>query len=244
MRLATSTSGSSPAAPTGWPTSSGTPTTCQRTAARRSSTSPRAGARSGSGARARATSSQARRATTSRTRAFRSPPAARSRWARCGCWPRASPTSATSAGSSTSRSSRARRLWDIVWEAGQPHGVVPAGIGVYGTTGRLEKCYRAFGFELDGEYDVVEAGHGLGQGQGAGLRRQGGARAPARGGAGGGDVHADRRRPQRRTAARRATCSAASRCSTRDGAPLIDAKGRRSFVTSAGRRARRSASTS
>ena len=42
-------------------------------------------------------------------------------------------------------------------EAGEPHGAVPAGIGVYGTTGRLEKCYRAFGFELDGEYDVVEA---------------------------------------------------------------------------------------
>src|SRR5262249_13373177 len=30
------------------------------------------------------------------------------------------------------------KLWDAVWEAGQPHGVVPAGIGVYGTTGRLE----------------------------------------------------------------------------------------------------------
>jgi glycine cleavage system aminomethyltransferase T/glycine/D-amino acid oxidase-like deaminating enzyme len=49
-------------------------------------------------------------------------------------------------------------LWDIVAEAGAPHGVVPAGIGVYGTTGRLEKCYRAYGFELDGEYNVVEAG--------------------------------------------------------------------------------------
>ena len=49
------------------------------------------------------------------------------------------------------------KLWDVVWEAGEPHGVLPAGIGVYGTTGRLEKCYRAFGFELDGEYDVVEA---------------------------------------------------------------------------------------
>ncbi|HEY2936883.1 MAG TPA: FAD-dependent oxidoreductase, partial [Gaiellaceae bacterium] len=47
------------------------------------------------------------------------------------------------------------RLWDIVWEAGQPHGVVPAGIGVYGTTGRLEKCYRAFGFELDADYNVA-----------------------------------------------------------------------------------------
>jgi glycine cleavage system aminomethyltransferase T/glycine/D-amino acid oxidase-like deaminating enzyme len=55
------------------------------------------------------------------------------------------------------------RLWDIVWEAGQPHGVVPAGIGVYGTTGRLEKCYRAFGFELDDDYDVVEAGMAWGK---------------------------------------------------------------------------------
>jgi len=36
-------------------------------------------------------------------------------------------------------------LWDAVWAAGQPHGIVPAGIGVYGTTGRLEKAYRAFG---------------------------------------------------------------------------------------------------
>jgi glycine cleavage system aminomethyltransferase T/glycine/D-amino acid oxidase-like deaminating enzyme len=49
------------------------------------------------------------------------------------------------------------KLWDTIWEAGQPHGVVPAGIGVYGTTGRLEKCYRAFGFELDDDYTVVEA---------------------------------------------------------------------------------------
>jgi glycine cleavage system aminomethyltransferase T/glycine/D-amino acid oxidase-like deaminating enzyme len=48
-------------------------------------------------------------------------------------------------------------LWDAVWEAGRPHGVVPAGIGVYGTTGRLEKAYRAFGFELDADYTVVEA---------------------------------------------------------------------------------------
>jgi heterotetrameric sarcosine oxidase gamma subunit len=50
------------------------------------------------------------------------------------------------------------KLWDLVWEAGQAHGVAPAGIGVYGTTGRLEKCYRAFGFELDADYSVVEAG--------------------------------------------------------------------------------------
>jgi glycine cleavage system aminomethyltransferase T/glycine/D-amino acid oxidase-like deaminating enzyme len=49
-------------------------------------------------------------------------------------------------------------LWDMVWEAGQPHGIVPAGIGVYGTTGRIEKGYRLFGAELESEYNVVEAG--------------------------------------------------------------------------------------
>jgi len=48
-------------------------------------------------------------------------------------------------------------LWDAIWDAGQPHGIVPAGIGVYGTTGRLEKAYRAFGAELDADYTVVEA---------------------------------------------------------------------------------------
>jgi len=50
------------------------------------------------------------------------------------------------------------RLWDTLWEAGRPHGLVPAGIGVYGTTGRLEKGYRAFGAELTPDYTLVEAG--------------------------------------------------------------------------------------
>ena len=50
------------------------------------------------------------------------------------------------------------RLWELVHEAGRPHGAVPVGIGVYGTTGRIEKGYRAFGFELDSERTVVEAG--------------------------------------------------------------------------------------
>jgi glycine cleavage system aminomethyltransferase T len=50
------------------------------------------------------------------------------------------------------------RLWDTLWDAGQPHGLVPAGIGVYGTTGRLEKGYRAFGAELTPDYTLVEAG--------------------------------------------------------------------------------------
>ena len=50
------------------------------------------------------------------------------------------------------------KLWDTVFDAGQPDGLVPAGIGVYGTTGRLEKGYRAYGAELDATYNLVEAG--------------------------------------------------------------------------------------
>ena len=50
------------------------------------------------------------------------------------------------------------RLWDVLWEAGQPYSLTACGIGVYGTTGRLEKAYRAYGAELETEYNVVEAG--------------------------------------------------------------------------------------
>ncbi len=50
------------------------------------------------------------------------------------------------------------RLWQLVREAGRPHGAVPVGIGVYGTTGRIEKGYRAYGAELDSERTIVEAG--------------------------------------------------------------------------------------
>jgi glycine cleavage system aminomethyltransferase T/glycine/D-amino acid oxidase-like deaminating enzyme len=53
---------------------------------------------------------------------------------------------------------QAGHLWDLLWTAGQSHGLVPVGIGVYGTTARLEKGYRAFGAELTGEYNLVEAG--------------------------------------------------------------------------------------
>jgi glycine cleavage system aminomethyltransferase T len=50
------------------------------------------------------------------------------------------------------------RLWDVLWDSGQPSGLIAAGIGVYGTTGRLEKGYRAFGAELTGDFNLVEAG--------------------------------------------------------------------------------------
>ena len=52
----------------------------------------------------------------------------------------------------------ARALGQDLFDAGRDHGLVPVGIGVYGTTGRLEKGYRAFGNELTSEYDIVEAG--------------------------------------------------------------------------------------
>jgi glycine cleavage system aminomethyltransferase T/glycine/D-amino acid oxidase-like deaminating enzyme len=125
------------------------------------------------------------------------------------------------------------RLWDIVAEAGQPHGAVPAGIGVYGTTGRLEKCYRAFGFELDGEYDVVEAGMAWGKvkeedfvGKEAHVRQR--SEDPA--------TVMCTLTVDDHTAAdgRRRYMLGGEPIQTRDGSPLTDSKGRRSFVTSAG----------
>ena len=50
------------------------------------------------------------------------------------------------------------KLWDLIWEAGKSAELIPVGIGVYGTTGRLEKNYRAYGAELESEYNVIEAG--------------------------------------------------------------------------------------
>jgi glycine cleavage system aminomethyltransferase T/glycine/D-amino acid oxidase-like deaminating enzyme len=125
------------------------------------------------------------------------------------------------------------RLWDIVAEAGAPHGLIPAGIGVYATTGRLEKCYRAYGMELEGDFNVVEAGMAWGKvkeedfvGKEAHLR------------------HRDEE-----PAATMCTLTVDDHTSssgvkrymlgnepilTRDGEPITDRKGRRSFVTSAG----------
>ncbi|HEY2934978.1 MAG TPA: glycine cleavage T C-terminal barrel domain-containing protein, partial [Gaiellaceae bacterium] len=126
------------------------------------------------------------------------------------------------------------RLWDIVWEAGQPHGVVPAGIGVYGTTGRLEKCYRAFGFELDADYNVAEAGMAWGK-----VKEQDFV---------GKEAHVRHRQEEPAavlctlTIDDHTSSSSARRYMlgrepivTRDGGtPLVDSKGRRSYVTSAG----------
>jgi glycine cleavage system aminomethyltransferase T len=125
------------------------------------------------------------------------------------------------------------RLWDMLWEAGRPHELTACGIGVYGTTGRLEKCYRAFAAELESEYTVVEAGM-----QRPKVKEQGFV---------GKDAHLRHREEE--PAAILCTLTVDDHTSAsgvrryplgrepitlRDGTPLTDAKGRRSYVTSAG----------
>jgi glycine cleavage system aminomethyltransferase T len=125
------------------------------------------------------------------------------------------------------------RLWDTLWEAGHPHGVVPVGVGVYLTTGRLEKSYRAHGNELELEYDPVEAGM---SGRAVKDEEFIGKRAY---------VEARKRDPAALlcsiTVDDHTSSSGVKRYMlgrepilTPDGEPIEDAKGRRSYVTSAG----------
>ncbi len=125
------------------------------------------------------------------------------------------------------------RLWDLVAEAGAPHGIVPAGIGVYGTTGRLEKCYRAYGAELEGDFNVVEAGMAWGKVKDQDFT--------------GKEAHVRHREEDPAaimcalTVDDHTSKSGVKRymlggepVQTRDGQPLVDGRGRRSYVTSAG----------
>ena len=125
------------------------------------------------------------------------------------------------------------KLWDLLWEAGKPHGLAPCGIGVYGTTGRLEKCYRAHGNELETEYNVIEAGMSAPRvkkedfvGKGAHLRHR--EEEPAAimctltv------DDHTSKSGEKRYMLGREPIL-------TRDGKRIVDRKGRGSYVTSAG----------
>jgi heterotetrameric sarcosine oxidase gamma subunit len=125
------------------------------------------------------------------------------------------------------------RLWDTLQSAGQPAGLVPVGIGVYGTTGRLEKGYRAYGAELDAGYSLIEAG----------MARP---RVKPQDFSGKDAYLAQRAAPPAAvlctlTVDRHESASGERRYMlggepvlTRDGAPLTDAKGRTSYVTSAG----------
>jgi glycine cleavage system aminomethyltransferase T/glycine/D-amino acid oxidase-like deaminating enzyme len=125
------------------------------------------------------------------------------------------------------------RLWDIIAEAGLPHGAVPVGAGVYGTTGRLEKCYRAYGAELEGDYNVVEAGMAWGKVKDQDFI--------------GREAHVRQRdAPQAVTMCTLTVDDHTSSTGvkrymmggepilTPDGEPITDARGRRSYVTSAG----------
>ncbi len=53
-----------------------------------------------------------------------------------------------------------QRLWDTLWEAGQPLGLVAAGGGAFDSL-RLEKGYRLWGNDIHTEYDPYEAGIGF-----------------------------------------------------------------------------------
>ncbi|MGB1249667.1 MAG: FAD-dependent oxidoreductase [Candidatus Promineifilaceae bacterium] len=50
------------------------------------------------------------------------------------------------------------KLYDVLLAAAKAHDMIPVGNGVYGTTARIEKGYRAMGAELESEYNPVEAG--------------------------------------------------------------------------------------
>jgi glycine cleavage system aminomethyltransferase T len=125
------------------------------------------------------------------------------------------------------------KLWDMVADAGESHGIIPAGIGVYGTTGRLEKCYRAYGAELEADFNVVEAGMAWGKVKDQDFI--------------GKEAHVRHR--QEEPAAIMCALTVDDHTSksgvkrymlghepiqTRDGKPITDRKGRRSYVTSAG----------
>lgn len=52
------------------------------------------------------------------------------------------------------------RLWDILWKAGQPFGVIAGGRSAFGSL-RLEKGYRLWGTDMTTEHDPYEAGLGF-----------------------------------------------------------------------------------
>jgi len=125
------------------------------------------------------------------------------------------------------------RVWDALWDAGKPDGMVPVGIGTYAVTARIEKGYRAHGNELELEYDLVEAGMARPSvkerdftGREAYLRQR--AASPA---AILSTLTLDD--PTSASGVKRFMLGREP-ILTPDGEPLVDAKGRRSYVTSAG----------
>ncbi len=52
------------------------------------------------------------------------------------------------------------RLWDLLWQAGQPHGIIAAGRAAFDAL-RIEKGYRLWGADMHTEYNPYEAGLGF-----------------------------------------------------------------------------------
>jgi glycine cleavage system aminomethyltransferase T/glycine/D-amino acid oxidase-like deaminating enzyme len=125
------------------------------------------------------------------------------------------------------------RVWDALWEAGKPYGLAPVGIGTYAVTSRLEKGYRAHGAELELDFNLVDAGM---------------ARPTLKDADFVGRAAYERQRasdpvailctltvddPTSSTGVKRYMLGREP-VTTPDGKPLVDRKGRRSYVTSAG----------
>ncbi|HLX34568.1 MAG TPA: FAD-dependent oxidoreductase [Candidatus Limnocylindrales bacterium] len=125
------------------------------------------------------------------------------------------------------------RVWDALWKAGQAFGLVPAGIGTYAVTARLEKGYRAHGAELELDFNLVEAGMARPtvkdadfQGKAAYLAQRAALPAAIL-------CTLTLDDPTSKSGAKRYMLGREPILSA-DGEPLIDARGRRSYVTSAG----------
>jgi glycine cleavage system aminomethyltransferase T len=125
------------------------------------------------------------------------------------------------------------RVWDSLWRAGQPHGMAPVGIGTYAVTSRLEKGYRAHGAELELDFNLVEAGMARPSLKDADFV--------------GREAYERQRSAPPAAVLCTLTLDAPTSSSgvkrymlgrepilTPNGQPLIDAKGRRSYVTSSG----------
>jgi glycine cleavage system aminomethyltransferase T len=133
-----------------------------------------------------------------------------------------------------------RRLWDVLGEAGAPLGVIPIGSLVSGTTARLETGGRSRALDFQGGYDLVEAGlidETSGEPGGAvkatdfigraALLEQLGRPAAAR-------LCTLRVDDHSSPGGQRRFMVGNEPVVTSEGAPLVDARGRRSYVTSAG----------
>ena len=55
---------------------------------------------------------------------------------------------------------RGADLWDALWEAGRPHGLIAVGAAAF-TSMRIEKGYRLWGTDIHTEYNPYEAGLGF-----------------------------------------------------------------------------------